>query len=1305
MTTLDRSTLTDAFLDALRQANRAGYLGGGGGAAGAMGGGGGTGSSSGGSDFLKKEGEGLKQSFIGAAGAAVDVGEKLFEGGARVSDATGAMAKGLQAAGMGSSYLGKAFSTSADLLNKLGTNIDQNVDTWRRLSDTGASFNNDIFEMKTQASNARMSLAEMSDLVRKNSENLAGLGATVGQSTKEFSKVSDKFFSEGLGTNLTRMGYNTKELNDVLAVSVSSMRLKDLQEKGGAERAAKSAAALATEMDEVAKITGKSKQEMLDDLRRKQADGQRQAAIDLAISRGGAGAAEAFNQITTTAAMGGKNFQKLAEDVAAMGRPSEGMEGAYAALGSEAQKLLQEAGAAARSGNQELAQQRVKEAAEARAKFQQTEEYRTLAAQGLKEFGDQYGEGKPLRKAMEAAGGSMKDLEKSVKDAQAGIDPDTGKKSPGAAITEFAVDVESRGRDLTKALNDNITQPLVTRIGPQLKKFSDEMNLGDPKKFKEGGVGKVVDAMATPQTQSAAKSALNDQIREQFKDGIKKDDPTAKEIAKLNSLISSGSTAGPVTQALRDMAKDKKTDVDTIIKDAMANKGAGVADLNKQLSASLTEKEKTQFDREQSGARPQWMSQAQKPLAENLGNAAGSALSGLGDLFIGKPGKVEVTNFPTRHEGTLGKTGQMFEPTDFFGIMKKGETMLTPEQLTNLVKGAKGSGLGESMAALQQSMKQSTTGADKAPSIDINSLSSQFNKTISSTKTSVSSGETTVREVQNEDAKAAKDELDSLWKKFGEDWQQRKQVLIEGMSVEDRKFSKVQAAMKADEASQKIKEEYEKKKSEIERRIAEGTKTEIDVKRDSLEQAQQITKEQLLQLTAYGIDVKKINNSISTDQKSSTEKARSIIETPEVEVPTINAEAIEKQIDEVGSTFSIGGIFKKLKDKVTGFFTPKKDQIETVSNAVQDEFGDLAGAIKSASERMYPDTEFGDLEGAMAKVAQDVDTEFGDLTGAMKRAAEEMYPDDEFGDLEGAMAKVAQDVHDEFGDLAGAMKASAERMYPDTEFGDLEGAMAKVAQDVDTEFGDLESAMAKVAQDVDTEFGDLAGAMKRAAEDMYPDTEFGDLESAMAKVAQDVDTEFGDLTGAMKRAAEEMYPDTEFGDLEGAIAKQKGKAINPETGEEYTPVSSLPETPAPADFDEFAGLDEATAKNKADDEATKKVKMPSLSSISFGPSGMPMFKQAEAARQSLGQKTASPGKKINPETGEEYTPVSSTTATKKEESKPTAAADATKSTLDDVVKSLNQLNSLMSRFVEDAKDIGNKQIRAVKSSSADLYSR
>lgn len=1219
--TLDRATLTDAFVDALRQANRAGYIGGSGMGGGGGGGGAGGGGSSGFDSGLKKEGEGLKDSFIGAGKAGIEFGAKLFEGGARVSDATGALSKGLQAAGMGGSYLGKAFSTSADLLNKLGTNIDQNVDTWRKLSDTGASFNNDIFEMKNQASNARLSIAEMSDVVRKNSENLAGLGATVGQSTKEFSKVSDKFFSEGLGTNLTRMGYNTKELNDVLAVSVSSMRLKDLQEKGGAERAAKSAAALATEMDEVAKITGKSKQEQLDDLRRKQADGQRQAAIDLAIQRGGAGAAEAFNQITTTAAMGGKNFQKLAEDVAAMGRPSEGMEGAYAALGSEAQKLLQEAGAAARSGNQELAQQRVKEAAEARARFQQTEEYRTLAAQGLKEFGDQYGEGKPLRKAMEAAGGSMKDLEKSVKDAQAGIDPDTGKKSPGAAITEFAVDVESRGRDLTKALNDNITQPLVNKIGPQLKKFSDELNLGDPKKFKEAGVGKLVDSMAAPQAKAEAKSALDSQIREQFKEGIKKDDPTAKEIAKLNSLITSGATSGATATRLREMAKEKNTDIESIIKDAMANKGAGVADLNKQLQQSLTQKEQQQFEREQSGERPKWMSRANKSVAEDLGNAAGSVVStvgqgitGFGDLFSKTPGKVEVTNFPTRHEGTVGKTGQLFEPTDFFGIMKKGETMLTPEQLTDLVKGSKGAGLSDSMAALQQSMKAAEKSA--SPKLDVSALSSQFTKTISSSKSA--EGPTGVSAMAAMSTIGLNDKQKDMFKELAslteEQATQRKEQLQSELD------SAKKANKAAADARDVIEERYEK----------EGRLSEL----------------------AADEEFKRLGKELN----GSYEKIRA-------------TEDAQKVFDR----------FEKAKETAT------KLGYDLVTKTEQNK----AKIVEETADKINADMK----EALPVK----------ELSGQLNEAAKNL---DDHGKT---TLKYAMTYSSESNE---AYKVSAERS--------LASNKARI-EDANKQIAELEEK--GQTQELSVREKSRIERLKGEVEKLNENNKFREQEISAYKIAEEQKTKnFEALEKIVDKSTEKIQNDikeaipvdTEFGDLDAAIAKQKGKAINPETGEEYTPISSMPT--APAEYDEFAGLDEAIAKNTADDEAKAELeresrrgskpkdaieaKMPSLSSISFGKDGMPMFKQAETAKQSLAPKPISEKKSKEGE--------AATEADKKGEAKPekkTEAAATSKATLDDVVKGINQLNSLMSRFVEDHKEIGNKQIRAVKSNSADLYAR
>lgn len=1108
MADLDKNTLTEAFVEGLRQANRAGYLGG---MSSGGGGGGGGGSGSPMSDIdskLKAEGKGVVDSLVGIGKAGLDVGGKLFEGGLRVKDATAALEKGMQVAGMGNSVIGKALSTSAELLNKLGSNIDQNVDTWRKLSDTGASFNNDIFEMKTQASNARLSIAEMSDVVQRNSQNLAGLGATVGQSTKEFSKVSQKFFDEGLGTSLTRMGYNTKELNDVLAVTAGSMRLKDLQEKGGTERAAKAAAALATEMDEVAKITGKSKQEQLDEIRRKQADGQRQAAIDLAIQRGGKGAAEAFNMLSTTSAMGGKNFQKLAEDVAAMGRPSEGMEGAYAALGSEAQKLLQEAGAAARSGNQELAQQRVKEAAEARARFQQTEEYKTLAAQGLKEFSDQYGEGKPLAKAIDAAGGSMKDLQKSVKDAQAGIDPDTGKKSPGAAITEFAVDVESRGRDLTKALNDNVTQPLVTKIGPKLKEFSDSMNLGDPKKFKEAGIGKMVDSMKTPLVKDEAKSTLDAQIKEQFKTGVKKDDPTVQEIAKLSNLITSGATSKPVAEKLQQIAKEKNTDVEGVIKGAMQNKGAGVADLNKQLQGALSDKDKAKFDREQSGEVPSWRNKVGKGVAEDAGNALGAGVSALGDLFKSTPGRVEVTNFPTRHEGTLGKTGQLFEPTDFFGIMKKGETMLTPDQLEKFAKNAQGSGIETAVSGLTKSM---SPGATTKTASQQNLNVSEISKSIS---TSISSATSTAT---FKPTGGFGDSIVSMGKMRLNDDQ--KKVFDEMMTLGSEQSTARLESLKAEKlAAQATNKSVADARDAIEERYEnEGRLAEL---KDDAE-FQRLTKE--------------LNSSYNKIRSS------------------------EKEIEAV----------------------------EKAENTKKD----------------------------LAKLGFDLVVE-----------------------KEKEKTKIVSDVADKINN-------------------------------------DLKDALP---------INDLIQSKSEE-----PFDEFSGLDQA---IEQQKNAEIQKNTSGMDLMAED-----------GSIAQ--GMKINPETGETYyTDLPKQPEEP----FDEFKGLDEAIAKQKVTEKKTEdKGRMPSLSSISFGPSGMPVFKQVEAAKQTLGQKTASPGKKINPETGEEYTPADAAKPkadTKKEESKP-AVATKKESTLDDVVKGINQLNSLMTRFVEDHKELGNKQIRAVKSNSADLYAR
>lgn len=68
-----------------------------------------------------------------------------------------------------------------------------------------------------------------------------------------------------------------------------------------------------------------------------------------------------------------------------------------------------------------------------------------------------------------------------------------------------------------------------------------------------------------------------------------------------------------------------------------------------------------------------------------------------GNVILGGPAAA-FEGFPDRDLGTFGKTGLMTEPTDFFGKVAKGETVLTPKQLENLVQG---SGLTGMMSQMQ----------------------------------------------------------------------------------------------------------------------------------------------------------------------------------------------------------------------------------------------------------------------------------------------------------------------------------------------------------------------------------------------------------------------------------------------------------------------------------------------------------------------------------------------------------------------------------------------------------------------------
>ena len=91
-----------------------------------------------------------------------------------------------------------------------------------------------------------------------------------------------------------------------------------------------------------------------------------------------------------------------------------------------------------------------------------------------------------------------------------------------------------------------------------------------------------------------------------------------------------------------------------------------------------------------------------------------SGLTGAGNLFMKGAGTItgafedfkkylgKLPGFPSRDTGTLGMTGSLFEKQDFFGKVAKGETVFTPDQLENLVKGVNVSGFTSGMKSASE---------------------------------------------------------------------------------------------------------------------------------------------------------------------------------------------------------------------------------------------------------------------------------------------------------------------------------------------------------------------------------------------------------------------------------------------------------------------------------------------------------------------------------------------------------------------------------------------------------------------------
>lgn len=342
--------------------------------------------------------------------------------------------------------------------------LDASVDGFQQLSRTGASFNNNAIGMRDSIGQTRLSMEEYKDVMSKLSPSIAGLGGSVDSGTKNFNKFSGEFMKTDFAEQLSKMGYTTKDLNDVMAANMANRRFTDLSDDAQRKKAIEATAALAREMDETAKLTGISRQEQTADMKARSENGKVQAAIQLEVMKGGKDVEQQYNNMQQGLNSMGKGVKDLADEMFTGGVRTEEGAAKMAALGpagNELQKAITASKEARTDEQKEAAKLQLERAKAAVNERMKSEEFLQAVMTAGGKVGPamqkMYEENKSragTTATEQKTGASTKEAMAANKQAavnqQQGKD-ENGVKDAGAKTTELYIQTLNRSKDLTAA--------------------------------------------------------------------------------------------------------------------------------------------------------------------------------------------------------------------------------------------------------------------------------------------------------------------------------------------------------------------------------------------------------------------------------------------------------------------------------------------------------------------------------------------------------------------------------------------------------------------------------------------------------------------------------------------------------------------------------------------------------------------------------------------------------------------------------------------------------------------------------------
>lgn len=377
--------------------------------------------------------------------------------------------------------------------------IKPNLDTWRRLSNTGSSFGGSIVDMIGAAKAARVSVESFAELVSKNAGSFNGLTGQIGRGADAFAKFSNDFANSSTHSTetLKALGYSAEDINDVLALQLSNYQTINLQDEAATNRAILAATELATQMDAMAKLTGVSRKQQEEIMRKAQTDQQAEAQLRKLTANMEAKDAQAFrdNYEKQRLAAALRGEEQLFKEVFAQSTVTSKEAGRQLALTGAQGQATVNAALASTKGNIDAANAYTKEAQVQMIKNAHDVNYLTIQAMSpananAKTLQEVSAASANTIRAESAVRQELKDKgllagKTDIEQARI-IQEELSKRAPapteptgGAASTQTLVDLESRAGDVANALTNQLIVPLNRDIGPNLAAINQKYLRGD----------------------------------------------------------------------------------------------------------------------------------------------------------------------------------------------------------------------------------------------------------------------------------------------------------------------------------------------------------------------------------------------------------------------------------------------------------------------------------------------------------------------------------------------------------------------------------------------------------------------------------------------------------------------------------------------------------------------------------------------------------------------------------------------------------------------------------------------------------